>query len=212
MEVNPVNVRDAGEIERTVAAFAGAPNGGLMRDGERGRATLHRDLIITLAARHKLPAVYSERAQSRSQPFAHRHPVASLTLAACAPSLLGYGASLLRANLVLDLARSARGNSVADVLNSIAQCATLLHRTCLMLCALLVCQPGRRQAPHHSSQQRRPHDAPRSFHKREPPFAHKHPPGLAAYQALAPPHSNTKELLIVPQRAARHARNMIQLH
>jgi len=53
-------VRDAGEIERAVAAFARAPNGGLIVTASAA-ATLHRDLIITLAARHKLPAVYSER-------------------------------------------------------------------------------------------------------------------------------------------------------
>jgi putative ABC transport system substrate-binding protein len=60
VEVNPVNVRDAAEIERAVAAFARAPNGGLIVTASAA-ATLHRDLIITLAARHKLPAVYSER-------------------------------------------------------------------------------------------------------------------------------------------------------
>ncbi|MGH6712993.1 MAG: ABC transporter substrate-binding protein [Bradyrhizobium sp.] len=60
VDVNPVNVRDAGEIERAVAAFARAPNGGLVVTAS-AVATLHRDLIITLAARHKLPAVYSER-------------------------------------------------------------------------------------------------------------------------------------------------------
>jgi putative ABC transport system substrate-binding protein len=60
VEINPVNMRDAGEIERAVAAFARAPNGGLIVSAS-GAATLHRDLIITLAARHKLPAVYWER-------------------------------------------------------------------------------------------------------------------------------------------------------
>jgi putative ABC transport system substrate-binding protein len=59
-EVNPVNVRDAGEIERAVAAFARAADGGLILTAS-GLAYLHRDLIITLAARHKLPAVYFER-------------------------------------------------------------------------------------------------------------------------------------------------------
>jgi putative ABC transport system substrate-binding protein len=60
VEVTPVNMRDAGEIERTVAAFAGSPNTGLiMTTGPSAR--LHRDLIITLAVRHKLPAVYTER-------------------------------------------------------------------------------------------------------------------------------------------------------
>ncbi len=60
VEVNPVNVRDAGEIERAVAAFARSANGGLIVTGSN-LVTLHRDLIITLAARHKLPAVYYER-------------------------------------------------------------------------------------------------------------------------------------------------------
>ncbi|MGC1959592.1 MAG: ABC transporter substrate binding protein, partial [Pseudolabrys sp.] len=51
---------DAGEIERAVAAVARSANGGLIVAGS-GLAQLHRDLIITLAARHKLPAVYYER-------------------------------------------------------------------------------------------------------------------------------------------------------
>ena len=60
VEVSPVNMRDAGEIERAVAAFARSSNGGLILTPS-GLAKLHRDLIITLAARHKLPAVYYER-------------------------------------------------------------------------------------------------------------------------------------------------------
>jgi putative ABC transport system substrate-binding protein len=60
MEVNPINLRDTGEIERAVASFARAPNGGLIVT-TGAAATLHRDLIIALAARHKLPAVYYER-------------------------------------------------------------------------------------------------------------------------------------------------------
>ncbi len=60
MEVTPVNMRDAGEIEHTIAAFAGSPNAGLiMTSGPSAR--LHRNLIIKLAARHKLPAIYTER-------------------------------------------------------------------------------------------------------------------------------------------------------
>ena len=58
--MNPVNMRDAGEIERAVTAFARSPNGGLIVTGS-GLALVHRDLIITLAARYKLPAVYFER-------------------------------------------------------------------------------------------------------------------------------------------------------
>jgi putative ABC transport system substrate-binding protein len=59
VEVSPINVRDAGEIERAVTAFARQPNGGLIMTSVAG-VTLHRDLIITLAARHRLPAVYGE--------------------------------------------------------------------------------------------------------------------------------------------------------
>jgi putative tryptophan/tyrosine transport system substrate-binding protein len=60
VEVSPVNMRDAGEIEQSVVTFARAPNGGLILIGS-GAAVRHRDLIITLAARHKLPAIYFER-------------------------------------------------------------------------------------------------------------------------------------------------------
>ena len=60
VEVNPINVRDAGEIERAVTAFARTPNGGLIVTAG-GSASVHRDLIVTLAARHKLPAIYFER-------------------------------------------------------------------------------------------------------------------------------------------------------
>ena len=60
VEVSPVNVRDAGEIERAVAAFARSSNGGLIVTTS-ALAVLRRDLIIALAARHKLPAVYYRR-------------------------------------------------------------------------------------------------------------------------------------------------------
>jgi putative ABC transport system substrate-binding protein len=60
VEVNPVNMRDAGEIERAVTAFARSPGGGLIVTAGPA-ATRHRDLIVTLAARHRLPAVYYER-------------------------------------------------------------------------------------------------------------------------------------------------------
>jgi putative ABC transport system substrate-binding protein len=60
MEVRPVGVRDAGEIERAVTAFAREPNGGLIVLASP-LAIVQRDLIITLAARHRLPAVYSRR-------------------------------------------------------------------------------------------------------------------------------------------------------
>ena len=60
VEVSPVNVRDAGEIERAVAAFARASNGGLIVTAS-ALAVVHRELIVALAARHKLPAVYYRR-------------------------------------------------------------------------------------------------------------------------------------------------------
>ena len=60
VELRPIDVHDASEIERAVTAFARSPNGGLIVTGSSLTA-LHRDLIITLAARHKLPAVYWER-------------------------------------------------------------------------------------------------------------------------------------------------------
>jgi putative ABC transport system substrate-binding protein len=60
VELSPVNVRDAPEIERAVAAFARSSNGGLIVSAS-GLAIVHRDLIITLAARHRLPAVYFAR-------------------------------------------------------------------------------------------------------------------------------------------------------
>jgi putative ABC transport system substrate-binding protein len=60
MEVNPFNMRDAGEIDSAVAAFARSPNGGLVATLGAGTVR-HRDLIIALAAKHKLPAVYPER-------------------------------------------------------------------------------------------------------------------------------------------------------
>jgi putative tryptophan/tyrosine transport system substrate-binding protein len=59
-ELTPVNVRDAPEIERAVAAFSRYPNGGLLVTGSPLIAA-QRHLIITLAARHKLPAVYTNR-------------------------------------------------------------------------------------------------------------------------------------------------------
>jgi len=60
VEVSPVNLLDAGDIERAVATFARTPNGGLILTAS-GAAIRHRELIITLAARYKLPAVYWER-------------------------------------------------------------------------------------------------------------------------------------------------------
>jgi putative ABC transport system substrate-binding protein len=60
VEVNPINVRDAAEIERAVAAFARASNGGLIVTGSALTA-IHRALIVRLAAQYRLPAVYPGR-------------------------------------------------------------------------------------------------------------------------------------------------------
>ena len=59
-EVSAVNLRDAAEIERTVTAFARLGNGGLIVTSS-ALSVLHRQLIVALAARHKLPAVYYRR-------------------------------------------------------------------------------------------------------------------------------------------------------
>jgi putative ABC transport system substrate-binding protein len=60
IELSPVNVREPGEIERGVAAFARSSNGGLIVTAS-ALAAIHRDLLVALSARHKLPAVYYER-------------------------------------------------------------------------------------------------------------------------------------------------------
>src|SRR5215475_10395064 len=61
IDVKPINLlRDPAVIENSVAAFARAPNGGLMLTAS-ALSGLHRDLIISLAARYKLPATYHER-------------------------------------------------------------------------------------------------------------------------------------------------------
>jgi putative tryptophan/tyrosine transport system substrate-binding protein len=57
VELSPVTVRDASEIERAITEFARSSNGGMIVPAS-GLALLHRDLIISLAVRHKLPAVY----------------------------------------------------------------------------------------------------------------------------------------------------------
>ena len=59
MEVSPVNVRNVSEIDRAIADFARAANSGLVVIGS-ALVGAHRHLIIALAARHKLPAVYGE--------------------------------------------------------------------------------------------------------------------------------------------------------
>jgi putative ABC transport system substrate-binding protein len=60
VELSPVGVRDAAEIEQTLDSFAQGSNGGLLVTGST-LALVHRDLITALAARYKLPAVYFQR-------------------------------------------------------------------------------------------------------------------------------------------------------
>jgi putative ABC transport system substrate-binding protein len=60
VELSPVGVRDANEVERAITAFARGPNGGLIVTGSP-LARVHRALIIVLAARHRLPSVYTDR-------------------------------------------------------------------------------------------------------------------------------------------------------
>src|SRR5262249_59215574 len=60
VEVSPINIRNAREIEQSVEGFARVPSGGLIVTAS-GAAQHHRDLIIGLAARYNLPAIYWER-------------------------------------------------------------------------------------------------------------------------------------------------------
>jgi len=60
VQINPINPQESGEIERALSVFARTPNGGLIVTGGP-RATQQRNLIVSLAARHKLIAVYFER-------------------------------------------------------------------------------------------------------------------------------------------------------
>jgi putative ABC transport system substrate-binding protein len=60
LEVSPINMRDAAEIERDVTAFGRAANGGLIMTAS-ALSAVHRDRIVALAARHKLPAIYHTR-------------------------------------------------------------------------------------------------------------------------------------------------------
>ena len=98
VELTPVNVRSADELERIVAAFVGASNGGLIVTAS-ALAVIHRDLIIKLAAQYKLPAVYSQ------------------TLFVTAGGLMSYGANLpdqhRRAAAYVD--RILKGEKPADL-------------------------------------------------------------------------------------------------
>jgi putative ABC transport system substrate-binding protein len=60
VDVSPISIRDPDELERALAEFARSPNGGLIVTPSAG-VSVHYALIVTLAARYKLPAVYSER-------------------------------------------------------------------------------------------------------------------------------------------------------
>jgi putative ABC transport system substrate-binding protein len=60
VEVRAINIRDAAEIERVVAAFANFSNGGMIVTAS-ALAFVHRELVVTIAARHKLPTIYFQR-------------------------------------------------------------------------------------------------------------------------------------------------------
>jgi putative ABC transport system substrate-binding protein len=60
VNVNPINMGDADQITQSIESFARAPNGGLIVTAS-GASLRHRDLIVKLAARYKLPTVYYER-------------------------------------------------------------------------------------------------------------------------------------------------------
>jgi putative tryptophan/tyrosine transport system substrate-binding protein len=60
VELSPVNVRDPDDMDRAITAFAGVGNGGVILTSS-GLSIVHRALIVTLTARHKLPAVYSSK-------------------------------------------------------------------------------------------------------------------------------------------------------
>jgi putative tryptophan/tyrosine transport system substrate-binding protein len=66
VELTPVGVHDASEIERGIMEFARGSNDGLIVVGPGSSMSLHRDLIVALAARHRLPAVYSSPAYATS--------------------------------------------------------------------------------------------------------------------------------------------------
>jgi putative ABC transport system substrate-binding protein len=74
MEVSPIEMRDADEIERAITAFAAEPNGGLIVTAS-SQATVHSRLIVALAARYKLPAVYPNRLHVAAGGLASYGPV-----------------------------------------------------------------------------------------------------------------------------------------
>jgi ABC-type uncharacterized transport system substrate-binding protein len=86
VEVIPVNMREASEIERAVADFARSANGSLIPTSS-AVALRHRDLIVTLAARHKLPAIYWERFFVTSGGLMSYGPDSTTTVARLATSI-----------------------------------------------------------------------------------------------------------------------------
>ncbi len=81
VELRPVDMRDAGEIERSLASFAGGSTDGLIVTSS-APAAVHRDLIIALAARHQLPAVYPARYYTTSGGLISYGPIRSISTGA----------------------------------------------------------------------------------------------------------------------------------
>ena len=81
VEVRPIDLRDAGEIERAVTAFAQSSAAGLIVISSPA-STSQRDLIIALAARHRLPAVYSFRYWAEAGDSSLMDPIHSICFAA----------------------------------------------------------------------------------------------------------------------------------
>src|SRR5262249_30832913 len=79
-DVSPIDVRNASEIERDIAAFARNANGGLIVTGSA--AEIHHDLIIALAARYKLPAVYNSHLEAADGGLSPTGPISSTSSAA----------------------------------------------------------------------------------------------------------------------------------
>ena len=72
VELTPIGVRSADEIERGITTFARSANGGLIVVGPGSSVQPHRNLIIALAARHRLPAIYPSRRDDQIEIALHR--------------------------------------------------------------------------------------------------------------------------------------------
>ena len=81
VELRPVDTRDAGEIERAIAAFSQSAHSGLIVTGSTG-AAVHRELIIALAARHRLPAIYNSRFWPAADGLMSYGPISSTSFGA----------------------------------------------------------------------------------------------------------------------------------